>query len=269
MSEPENPGGKHWWAALIRRLRGGAAVPGQRKPFVRRSLRYTSLQFTPADAQSRMLNFDPDRLLVDYTRTMMGALLFRPDPQRIGMVGLGGGSQAKFCRRHLPRARTEVIEINPHVIALRRKFKVPEDDAGFRVLLGDAAAVLPQRRGAYDLLLVDGYDETGIPAALSTQTFYDACRDALAPGGAMAGNLYCDNAATHLERLRRAFGPRVLVVEEARMSNRVVFAWRDGPVPGVDAAPKTSGLSASLRRELGPVLDRVAGAFRRASGSRP
>ena len=56
---------------------------------------------------------------------MMGFLLFIPSPARILMVGLGGGSLAKFCFRHLPDAAIDVVEINPHVIALR-------DDSGFR-----------------------------------------------------------------------------------------------------------------------------------------
>ena len=54
--------------------------------------------------QSRMRAGAPDELVVDYTRTMLGALLLHPAPRRIGMVGLGGGSQAKFCLRHLPQA---------------------------------------------------------------------------------------------------------------------------------------------------------------------
>src|SRR5690606_10515154 len=72
------------------------------RPFVRRYGRYTSLQFSRSQTQSRMLTGEPDVLLIDYTRTMLAALLLRPGPGRIGMVGLGGGSQAKFCYRHLP-----------------------------------------------------------------------------------------------------------------------------------------------------------------------
>ena len=62
---------------------------------------------------------DPSALDLEYTQTMMGFLLFLPQPQRIAMIGLGGGSLAKFCHRYLPRTRIQVVEINPHVIALR------------------------------------------------------------------------------------------------------------------------------------------------------
>src|SRR5699024_815674 len=39
------------------------------RPFVRRYGRYTSLQFSRKQTQSRMLTADPDALLIDYTRT--------------------------------------------------------------------------------------------------------------------------------------------------------------------------------------------------------
>lgn len=39
-----------------------------------------SLHFGFPTIQSRMLKTDPDRLVLDYTRTMMGFLLFQPVP---------------------------------------------------------------------------------------------------------------------------------------------------------------------------------------------
>lgn len=256
------------FAAWLARLRGGAQdASGRRlaRPFVRRHGRYTSLQFSRSQTQSRMLTDDPDALLIDYTRTMMGALLLRPDPARIGMVGLGGGSQTKFCHRYLPHARIEVVENNPGVIALRRRFGIPDDDARLQVRLGDGAAFVQARRGAYDVLLVDGYDETGIPEVLSTQRFYDDCRDSLAPDGAIAVNLFSTNAALHLERIRQSFGERVAVLEETKMSNRVAFAWIGEPLPPgpVDASAALQGLPEAARRQLGPAFARLAQALER------
>ena len=80
---------------------------------LRRVGAYTALQFTRGQTQSRMLGDAPDQLLIDYTRTMLAALLWQPRPRTICMVGLGGGSQAKFIHRHLPGARLEVVENHP------------------------------------------------------------------------------------------------------------------------------------------------------------
>ena len=86
-----------------------------------------------------MLKAAPERLVLDYTRTMMGFLLLQPAPQRIAMIGLGGGSLLKYCRRHLPDAEFTAVEISPEVIALRRQFGIPDDDARLRVVCADGA----------------------------------------------------------------------------------------------------------------------------------
>lgn len=245
------------------RQQAASTVPQQ--PYVSRTWRHTSLQFTGAVTQSRMRTFQPGHLLVDYTRTMMGSLLFRPTPSRVGMIGLGGGSQAKFIHRHLPATRLEVVENNAGVIALRRRFRIPDNDARLQVIHGDGAHFVRDNPGRYDILLVDAYDVTGIPQALSSQQYYDDCRAALAPDGVMASNLFCADAERHVERMRRSFGKRrVLVVEEARMSNRVAFAWVGNPLPDavVDVAAQLARLAPGARRSLAPVLETVAAALR-------
>jgi len=248
-------------AALLRRGPPEAVAepvdPALRKPMVRRGLRYTSLQFTRTEAQSRMLTFRPQALLIGYTRTMMGFIRFVGRPERIAMIGLGGGSLAKYCHRHLPASAIDVVEINPHVVALRRTFRVPPDDHRFRVHLDDGALFVRRHGGRYDVVLVDGYDETGIPAALASQRFYNDCRAALVEGGVMVVNLFCADAERHLQRIRKAFGGATLAVSEPGMSNQVVFAWSGR----LNAPAHPEGLSTAAQEDLAPELARIDAAL--------
>jgi spermidine synthase len=98
-----------------------------------------TLEFAPGDIQSEMRLSRPDALVLDYARAMMCFALFVPRPAHILMVGLGGGSMAKFCHRHFPQARITVLELRADVIALRKQFLVPPDDARFKVVHADAA----------------------------------------------------------------------------------------------------------------------------------
>jgi spermidine synthase len=222
---------------------------------VLKTLWTVELSFGPGTGQSRMLRWFPDRLLIDYTRTMLAALLHVPAPRDIGIVGLGGGSQLKFLHRHLPEARIEVFEIDPAVIALRREFRIPDDGPRLRILQADAARLLPERPAAYDLLLVDGYDAGGLPEALSTADFYRACRASLRPGGAFALNLYGTDATPHRARIADAFAPEPLtVLDEPRHGNCVVFGF----VPGGRSEP--SALSRAGRRQLRSAFARLRSA---------
>jgi spermidine synthase len=214
------------------------------------------LRFASGVAQSRMRRNAPDLLVVDYTRTMLAALLWQPAPRRIGIVGLGGGSQAKFLHRHFPQACIEALEISPKVLAMRELFQVPPDDARLQVQLADAAQFLPAHPARYDLMLVDAYDARGIPAALSTPAFQVACRDALTPGGALATNLYCDDFHLHFERLHTAFEGRVLLFDEPRQSNRVAFAWNGAHSPQ-DAEQVLATLPPAAAAQLRTAFRRV------------
>src|ERR1700691_4677249 len=90
--------------------------------------------------QSAMRLQRPFDLELAYTQAMMACLLLHPAPQRLCMIGLGGGSIAKFVHRHLPEIQTHVIELNPRVIAAARTmFGLPRDDARLKVEIGDGA----------------------------------------------------------------------------------------------------------------------------------
>lgn len=202
------------------------------KPFIHETRKVKSLHFSIEEVQSSMTLAHPDALALVYTRTMMGFLLFHPAPLRIGMIGLGGGSLAKFCYRHLPQADITVLEINPHVIALRHEFSVPEDDARFRVLRADGARYVRAHEGLFDVLLVDGYDSDGLPGVLSSKRFYTDVFDCLRPGGVMAANIHLvhDEFTLLLTRVGRSFGGPPLAVNDQESGNAIVFARKDGPL---------------------------------------
>jgi spermidine synthase len=46
--------------------------------------------------QSAMRLDAPDDLALAYTRAMMAGLLFQPEPRDVTLIGLGGGSLAKY-----------------------------------------------------------------------------------------------------------------------------------------------------------------------------
>lgn len=231
------------------------------RPFVLDDGASLSLHFTQGELQSRMRLDSPCGLEVDYTRTMMGFLLFNPAPAHIGMIGLGGGSIAKFCHRHLPISRMTVLEINPHVIALRSDFQVPPDDARFEVLAADGALFLQTQAPRYDVLLIDGFDYDGQPAALCSQGFYDDCLAALPEDGVLVVNLHYDHPDYPLlfERIRRSFGGNAVEIVTLEKSNSIVFARKGTPISpqALNLAGSLAGLDAQARTTLKPELARM------------
>lgn len=235
------------------------------RPFINETLDARTLYFSVSAIQSRMQIQRSDALDLEYTRLMMGFLLFAPAPAQIALIGLGGGSLVKFCHRHLQRSALTVAEINPHVVALRDAFEVPPDDARLRVITTDGAHLVRDTHERFDVLLVDGFDTDGLPKALRSQRFYDNCADVLQPGGLLVVNLHNDrvNCDTWVERIRRSFAGSVLLVDDSDASNRVVFAWQGelGTPHTAASIARRAGISAAACEPLLAAFARVQSAM--------
>lgn len=238
-------------------------VPGgtQPKAVVYEALTTKSLFFSLQDVQSHMHILRPEELQLEYTRIMMGFLLHQPQPVRIAMIGLGGGSLAKFCYRYLPDAVVEVAEINPHVLALRDSFAIPANDHRFCVQLADGAEFVKATQKKFDVLLADGFDVGGLPEALSTQQYYDDCFRLLQPGGVLVANLHGPNTEveTVLARIRCSFHGPVLTVQDPEATNRIAFAVKGDPQALLSLAGvrRPAGFDDQAWHDLMPSLARV------------
>ncbi|EEE13675.1 fused MFS/spermidine synthase [Burkholderia multivorans] len=209
------------------------------KPIVVETEHLVSLCFDGRGMQSTMLREAPDTLALGYTRTMMGFLLLQPEPVRVGLIGLGGGSLVKYCYRHLPKTHLTAIEINPEVIALRDRFRVPPDDERLTIVCADAAQHLATTAHTFDALLLDGFNADGAPSELCSEAFYASCRARLNDDGVLVVNLLGDDPRLGdcVARLRATFGPSVaLAPAEDSAGNVIAFAWKsDVPLPSLEA----------------------------------
>ena len=198
------------------------------KPFIIEDGKTRRLYFSLDLVQSAMRIDDPYALEFAYTRKMMAFLLFVPDPADVLMVGLGGGSLAKFCHRHLPRARLTVVEVSADVIALRNEFAVPEDPR-LAIVEADAAEYLPHAEGDTDVLLLDGFDARGIAPAFLDRGFYRAARRRLRSGGLVVANFAGPRKywSRHLALLNDAFEGRVHVATVPGGDNHIALAFAD------------------------------------------
>jgi spermidine synthase len=180
--------------------------------------------------QSAMRMDDPFALELDYTRCMMAFLLFHPAPRRALMVGLGGGSLAKYFHRHLIGLRTRVIESDERVIQTARAlFHVPGDDTRLKIEHGDGVLALAPE--CCDLLVVDGFEDESTPAALVSQAFFDAAWASLEDAGAMVVNFMDDdpNLDRHLRRIEHSFAGAVVALPALRDPNVIVIGLKGAP----------------------------------------
>jgi len=139
--------------------------------------------------QSAMLLDDPWELRLRYTRFLALALAFQPEPKRVLILGLGGGSFPKRLHRDFPQVVVDVVDIDPEVIGIaKRYFQVPEDSR-LRLHLRDGRRFVRETTERYDLIFLDAYNSDTIPFHLTTREFYRQLEAHLAPGGFVVSNI--------------------------------------------------------------------------------
>jgi spermidine synthase len=241
---------------LFSRWRRRKAVTAAGAVFVTEKFGVRSLHIGSDTIQSSMRLARPYDLELAYTRSMMGFLLFHARPARVLMVGLGGGSLAKFVYHRMPQTAVEVLENNPDVVAIaRRFFHVPAGDGRFLIRVCDGADFMAADGPGYDVTLGDGYDGDSLVPQLASREFFEACRRRLNAHGMLAANLWGSDRRfeAFLERIEAAFPAGTLCLPAEKPGNVVVFAFRDPPGnPGwTELESRARALEASYGLEFG------------------
>ena len=179
--------------------------------------------------QSAMRLTVPNDLELAYTRCMMGFLLFHPGPANILMIGLGGGSLAKFVHHRMPQTKTTVIEINPQIaVTARNYFSLPADDERLQVVIAEGGDYVASHPASADVLMIDGFDDGCQVATLCSQDFYNRARAALNRNGVLVANLLSRDKGRdeYMRRIQHSFDGHVVTLLTEVRGNQIVFALK-------------------------------------------
>jgi len=167
-----------------------------------------SFQIKGWDYTESVINLaDPDDLPLPYAQVMTVAIIYAPSPQRILMLGLGGGSISTYLARFLPEASITTVEVDPGVIAAAKTYFGLSESERLRFRASDGRVFLSRNRETYDLILVDAYRGGYVPFHLLTREFYSLVKERLAEAGAAAFNVH-DGSKLYpstLKTLRQVF----------------------------------------------------------------
>ena len=134
------------------------------------------LTFGSGGQQSGMQVNQPDRLLFQYTQSMMLGALFCPKAESALLLGLGAGSLAKSLLVYDEKIKITAVELRQQVIDIAHNwFHLPETprmNMSLRAMLLITSVIGPPTS---DLLFVDLYLDNGIQSSLSSEKFIQDC----------------------------------------------------------------------------------------------
>lgn len=207
----------------------------------------------------------PRQMVFGYTRMMMTSLLLNPSPERILVVGLGGGTLPMALAELYPEARIDAVEIDPAVVRVARRYFGFDPGETITVHEQDARVFTKRARlrgRSWDLIMLDAYNGEYIPEHLMTREYLDETRDILAPDGVLAANTFAVSQLYHNEsRTYQAVFGEFFNLKAPDSANRIIITTR-GPLPPASSLLKTAGeLSRPLARygiRLGDYLGRLS-----------
>ena len=218
------------------------------------------LQFSVRDNRQNQSCIDqrrPKEMVFTYTRMMTVALLLNPAPRRALIAGLGGGTLPSALAELFPEATIDVVEIDPAVAEVAKRFFGFAATERLRLHIQDARVFVKRALGRgerYDLIMLDAFTGDYIPEHLMTREFLQEVKSLLSESGVLAANtfvasrLYDHESATY----RAVFGP-FFNLRMANSANRVILAARQ-PLPGPELLQERA---AALEARLRPFAVRI------------
>ena len=184
--------------------------------------------------QTCMNTADPERLVFEYAKMSFAGLLLNPNPRRVLIAGLGGGSLPSALTTLFPEAQIDVIEIDQAVVNVAKEFFDFEETDQVSVIVNDArvyvkrAALLEKK---YDLVILDAFTGDYIPEHLLTLEFLQEVRSIMTPDGVLVANTFSTSRFYdhESETYQRAFG-EFFNFKLPSSGNRIIIA-RDELLP--------------------------------------
>jgi predicted membrane-bound spermidine synthase len=158
------------------------------------------MRFSNLTESSLYLNKPGQPPATTYTQVLHIGKALNPKAEHVLIVGLGGGSVPRqFCAIYGEKMRVDVVEIDPVVLEVARRYFGFRDldrqdlSAPYVAFVEDARQFIRHGRGRfakYDLIILDAYSGGGqIPAHLVTREFLGQVRERLADDGVLVSNI--------------------------------------------------------------------------------
>jgi len=266
-------------AVLAATLAVGLVAPAAEKTLYQKQSAFSTIVVTEDEQGLRTLWFeengarqsvvkvgDPDHLDLAYAKVMPVGLALVENPRRVLIVGLGGGTIPMFLHKHYPKTTIDVVDIDPDVVDVAKRFFAFREDATLRAHVDDGRRFIEKCRNPYDIIYLDAFSAENIPYHLATREFLQAVRKAVAPGGVVVGNVWSRGSNPLYDSMVRTYQEvfeELYVVDVSGAGNKILVALpRRQRVDPDDLARRARKISSAhkFRFDLG---DAVEYGFRR------
>ena len=209
--------------------------------------------------QTCVLVNDKQRLVFDYTRMSFSGLLLNPNPQRILVIGLGGGSIPLTFADLFPQAQIDIVEIDEAVVRVAEEFFFFAETDNMRVYVDDGRPFIKRagiRDQLYDYIVLDAFSGDYIPEHMLTREFLDEVRAVMDESSVLVANTFSTSRLYDHESVtyQRAFG-EFFNFKLPSSGNRIIVTQLEPLPPRGELVSRAREFSESLEKYGIPILE--------------
>jgi len=158
----------------------------------RRCMRFTITDRSGQNQSCHFLN-DHDKLVFPYAKMTLSSLMVQDNPQRILIVGLGGGTLSSAYSSLFPQAEIIIVEIDEAVVQVARDYFDFSETNLIKVETADGRVYVKRaglRGEKFDLVILDAFNGEYIPEHLMTREFLEEVKQLLPEHGMVVANTF-------------------------------------------------------------------------------
>ena len=202
---------------------------------------------------------DLDRLVFDYTRMSFAGLLLMPNPQRILIIGLGGGTLPVAFNDLFPTAEIDVLEIDQAVVNVAEEYFYFEENDQMKVTVEDGRVFIKRagmRNQKYDYIVLDAFSGDYIPEHMLTEEFLEEVKSIMTDDGVLVANTFSTSRLYDHESVtyQRVFG-EFFNFKLPTSGNRIIIAQLDALPPRGELVTEAQSMAVKLEKFGVPLLE--------------
>jgi len=144
---------------------------------------------------------NPNYLIFNYQKVFLGSLLLESHPQSALMIGLGGGSFANSLIQIFPKLNFDIVEINPEVYEVAKKYFYFTPSSATHVHIEDGVEFVSKSAKKYDLIFLDAFSAKDVAPEFLDKNFFKSLQSIL--NGVVVCNTFV--RSKHFKKINQLF----------------------------------------------------------------
>ena len=149
-----------------------------------------NLSTDPFGVQASIFINDTDNLVFNYTKFFKIIEFLKPDANSVLMLGGSAYTYPRDFLKNFPKSTIDVVEIDPGMTDVARKYFGLKDDPRMRIFHDDGRIFLNNNKNKYDVIFIDAFNSfSSIPFQLTTIEFVRKNLESLSDNGIVVVNI--------------------------------------------------------------------------------